>query len=151
MTTKGKLLSTVAPQALKARRFIRLDAVMDITSLAVSTVYDKMASGDFPKPVKLFSGVTGKKSAVAWVEDEILAWMDARMAERDARPEKAAAPIEEPSGPEPEAPEAAPEPVSHKEQVLRDLERRAAAKRKPKVGKPKGKTVKAKVSEAAVA
>jgi prophage regulatory protein len=38
-----------------------------------------MAEGTFPKPVKL-----GPK-AVGWVEEEIDAWIRARMAERDGK------------------------------------------------------------------
>jgi prophage regulatory protein len=112
-----------------ARRFIRLPAVMDITSLSTSTIYDAMKAGTFPKPVKLFSGPHGKKSAVAWIQDEILQWMADRMADRDEghAPGKASEPVTEAE--EPEAPEDEAE-LSHKEQVLRELKQRAAAKRK---------------------
>jgi prophage regulatory protein len=55
-------------------RLLRLDAVKEITGLSRSTIY---ADANFPKPVKI-----GER-AVAWVEDEIREWIDARIAERE--------------------------------------------------------------------
>ena len=72
-----------APETPKLRRFLRQAAVVDITGLSLSTIYDKMRDGTFPKQVKLF-GANAKKSGVAWIEDEIVAWMNARIADRDA-------------------------------------------------------------------
>lgn len=54
-------------------RLLRLDAVKEITGLSRSTIY---ADHTFPRPVKI-----GER-AVAWVEDEISEWVDARIAER---------------------------------------------------------------------
>lgn len=59
-------------------RLLRLDAVREITGLSRSTIY---ADQTFPRPVKI-----GERS-VAWVEEEIREWIDARIAAR----EKAAA------------------------------------------------------------
>lgn len=56
-------------------RLLRLDAVKEITGLSRSTIY---ADPTFPRPVKI-----GER-AVAWVEDEIREWVDARIAERQA-------------------------------------------------------------------
>lgn len=44
--------------------------------LGRSAIYERMAQGDFPKPVKL-----GASSA--WVESEIDRWIAARISERD--------------------------------------------------------------------
>lgn len=55
-------------------RLLRLDAVKTITGLSRSTIY---ADPHFPRPVKI-----GER-AVAWVEDEIKEWVDARIAERE--------------------------------------------------------------------
>jgi prophage regulatory protein len=55
-------------------RLLRLAAVKEITGLSRSTIY---ADPAFPKPVKI-----GDR-AVAWVEDEIKHWIDARIAERE--------------------------------------------------------------------
>lgn len=54
--------------AVKARFGIRAD----------STLYEWMAAGVFPKPIKI-----GPR-AVAWVAAELEAWEQARIAERDA-------------------------------------------------------------------
>jgi prophage regulatory protein len=63
----------------KPKKFMRRTAVEDATSLPTSTLYDKIAAGEFPKPVPL-----GPRS-VAWVEDEVLAWQEAQIAKRDEK------------------------------------------------------------------
>ncbi|VVE80253.1 helix-turn-helix transcriptional regulator [Pandoraea sputorum] len=57
-------------------RFMRLPEVMAVCGLPMSTVYDSVRRGDFPKPVPL----TGKN--VAWLASEIRDWMEARIAAR---------------------------------------------------------------------
>lgn len=47
------------------------------TGLPRSTIYEMMARGTFPKPIKLGT------RAVGWLETEILAWQRARVADRD--------------------------------------------------------------------
>ena len=59
------------------RRFLRRPEVEMVTGLPRSTIYDRMSEGTFPKPVKL-----GPK-AVGWLEDEIAAWVEAKISERD--------------------------------------------------------------------
>ncbi|RUX42140.1 AlpA family transcriptional regulator [Mesorhizobium sp. M4A.F.Ca.ET.050.02.1.1] len=49
------------------------------TGLPTSTMYDKILRGTFPKPIKL-----GAKS-VGWLKTELDAWIEARIAERDAK------------------------------------------------------------------
>lgn len=56
------------------KRLLRLPEVLDRTGLSRSTLY---ADSTFPKPVKI-----GER-AVAWVEDEIKDWVDARIAQRE--------------------------------------------------------------------
>jgi prophage regulatory protein len=58
-------------------RFLRLPAVMSLVGLKSTAIYDAVARGDFPKPAKL-----GRLSA--WPESEVLAWIEARKAERNA-------------------------------------------------------------------
>ena len=53
---------------------LRLEQVKLRTGLSRSTVYAKVASGDFPKPVAIGS------RAVAWVESEVSAWIQERIA-----------------------------------------------------------------------
>ncbi len=48
------------------------------TGLGCSTIYDGIKAGTFPAPIQL-----GPKS-VGWVEAEIVAWLAARVAARDA-------------------------------------------------------------------
>ncbi len=60
------------------KKFIKLPTVMDLTGYRRTSIFDKVAEGSFPAPVKL-----GPR-AVAWVSEEIEEWMDARVAERDA-------------------------------------------------------------------
>lgn len=52
---------------------IRLDEVRARTGLSRSGIYQKVADGKFPKPVAIGS------RAVAWVESEIAAWIQARI------------------------------------------------------------------------
>lgn len=57
-------------------KLLKLDAVKQITAQSKSTIYAKISGGKFPPPVRL-----GER-AVAWVEEEINAWVSARMEER---------------------------------------------------------------------
>ena len=59
-------------------RILRRPAVETTTGLSRSTIYQHMQAGIFPKPIRL-----GPK-AVGWLESEVLAWIEARTAERDA-------------------------------------------------------------------
>jgi len=60
------------------RRILRLPQVVDATGETRSTIYKRIAEGEFPRPVKL-----GAKS-VGWVEDEIAAYNEKRITMRDA-------------------------------------------------------------------
>lgn len=57
----------------------RLPQVKVRTGLSRSEIYRRIASGDFPQPVKL-----GKRAS-AWPEHEITAWCQSRIAARDAK------------------------------------------------------------------
>lgn len=67
--------AVLVPGDKPAIRFIKLPQVKDMTGISTTQVYRRMAAGDFPKQVML-----GPKSAV-WIEAEILAWCEARIAE----------------------------------------------------------------------
>lgn len=58
-------------------RFIRLKEVMHITGLGRSSIYNFMAESRFPKSISL------EGRSVAWLESEVIDWMEARLAERD--------------------------------------------------------------------
>lgn len=55
-------------------RIVRIQGVIDATGLGRSTIYELMAKGDFPRPIKL----TGK--AVGWPESKIAEWLSQREA-----------------------------------------------------------------------
>lgn len=59
-------------------RLIRLPDVMARTSLKRSQLYAMMERGEFPRPVKLSA------RSNAWAEPEIDAFIEARIAEREA-------------------------------------------------------------------
>ncbi|MER9005920.1 AlpA family transcriptional regulator [Mesorhizobium sp. M0862] len=57
---------------------LRRDEVERATGLPRSSIYDKIAKGEFPKPVPLSA------RSVGWLESEILKWQEDRIAQRDA-------------------------------------------------------------------
>lgn len=59
------------------RRFIKRQAVEEITGLSCSEIYRRITAGTFPAQVTL-----GPKSVV-WIEAEIIAWCDNLVAQRD--------------------------------------------------------------------
>ncbi|MGH8580656.1 MAG: helix-turn-helix transcriptional regulator [Gammaproteobacteria bacterium] len=59
-------------------KIIRMQEVTNRTGLKKSSVYDHIATGTFPKPVKL-----GPR-AVGFVESEIDAWLAEKISARDA-------------------------------------------------------------------
>jgi len=60
------------------KKLVRLPQVIERTSLKRSTIYEMMGNGSFPKPVKLNLRSNG------WIEAEIDAWLDRRVAQREA-------------------------------------------------------------------
>ncbi|MSR08857.1 MAG: AlpA family transcriptional regulator [Gammaproteobacteria bacterium] len=52
----------------------RLPTVTSRTGLSRTTLYDKIAKGDFPPPIRL-----GMR-AVGWLEEDITKWIEARIA-----------------------------------------------------------------------
>ena len=67
----------------KPKRFMRRAAVLGVCGFSTSTLYDEISKGKFPKPVPI-----GER-AVAWIEDEVIAWQAAKIAKRDRQPERA--------------------------------------------------------------
>jgi prophage regulatory protein len=65
------------------KKFLRLGDVVQLCGLPRSTIYEKMAARKFPLQVRLSA------RAVGWLEEEILAWQNARIAERDSKREAA--------------------------------------------------------------
>ena len=57
---------------MATNRILRRPDVEHLVGLKRSSIYDMMAKGLFPKPVKL------SVRAVGWREDDILEWLEAR-------------------------------------------------------------------------
>ena len=57
-----------------SRRFLRLTEVKHQVGLGRSAIYAKIKAGEFPAAINLGA------RAVAWLSDEVEAWMDARIA-----------------------------------------------------------------------
>jgi prophage regulatory protein len=73
--------SIISPIVLKntggysmTKRFLKRPEVERMTALSRSSIYDKMAKDEFPKPLKI-----GQRS-VAWYYEDIEAWMLERIA-----------------------------------------------------------------------
>lgn len=70
---------------------LRRPAVLQLIGYSVSGLYAEMRKGRFPHPLHV-----GPR-AVAWREDEVHAWIEARTAERDANlPKKRGRPRKNP-------------------------------------------------------
>lgn len=59
-------------RSLVAEKHLRRLAVEELTGLSRSTIYDLMAKGQFPRPVRL------TEKAVAWPESAIADWLSQR-------------------------------------------------------------------------
>jgi prophage regulatory protein len=65
--------------AMAGERFLRASEVKQKTGLPISSVYELINEGTFPRQVRLGPG------RVAWRESEIIGWMIDRIAERDGK------------------------------------------------------------------
>jgi prophage regulatory protein len=75
-----------APSATHTRtdaiRILRLAQVLDATGLGKTKIYDLQATGDFPMRVQITA------HSVGWIEAEVQAWLEARVAARMALPSR---------------------------------------------------------------
>ena len=69
----------LTPATNQTPRFIRIRSVLELTGLSKSYTYELCSKGLFPKSVTLVPGGT----SVAWVESEILQWIDSRINDRN--------------------------------------------------------------------
>ena len=72
------MATTEQVQAMATKRLLRLRAVLEKTGETITAVYSGMREGTFPKTVPLGT------RRVAWVEEEIDEWIEARIAARGA-------------------------------------------------------------------
>ncbi|MGI9522319.1 MAG: helix-turn-helix transcriptional regulator [Hyphomicrobiaceae bacterium] len=56
-----------------ADKILRRPEVEERTGLSRSTIYERMAAGEFPKPLRI------SKRAVGWPESRIQAWLESRV------------------------------------------------------------------------
>jgi prophage regulatory protein len=61
------------PPSNRPIRMLRLPQVIDATGLGKTKIYELQAAGDFPMRVKITA------HSVAWVEEEVQAWLAARI------------------------------------------------------------------------
>ena len=70
------------------KRFIRLPEVLSRTGYGRTTIYRKMEDGSFPRSVKLGGPLEDPNAfdcrGVAWIEDEVVQWIESRIEERDS-------------------------------------------------------------------
>ena len=59
-------------------KVLRPKQTKEIVSLSFASMYRKAKDGTFPKPIKIGEHASG------WLESEIYAWLDERIAERDS-------------------------------------------------------------------
>lgn len=63
----------------EGQRMLRLWAVEEFCGLKRTQIWEHMARGEFPRPVKL----TESGRAIAWCEDELISWRESRKRARD--------------------------------------------------------------------
>ena len=59
-------------------KLVRLDTVLEMTTLSVSTIYRLMKKGKFPRQIKI------SERSTRWVLEEIYEWMDGNFQSREA-------------------------------------------------------------------
>ena len=60
-------------------KILRMREVESRVGISRSTIYSGVKTGTFPAQVKI------RPNAVGWIEEEIDAWLQARIAEQDSR------------------------------------------------------------------
>lgn len=72
--SRGAQAVPLRATASGGRRMLRIDQVTDRLAVGRTTVYALVSTAGFPKPVRVSPG------RVAWPEDEVDAWLAARVA-----------------------------------------------------------------------
>jgi len=75
MTTTDTATANVP--APRLQRVIRLRDLPDFVGLRRTAIEGMIAEGKFPKPIRL------SERSMAWVESDLIAWQQERIAERD--------------------------------------------------------------------
>lgn len=58
-------------------RILRRQATCDLIGIKAAGLYRLVQRGQFPKPIKISTKLSG------WVEAEVVAWLESRIAQRD--------------------------------------------------------------------
>ena len=66
---------------MKFPKLVRLDTVLEMTTLSVSTIYRLMKKGQFPRQIKI------SERSTRWALEEIYEWMDDNFKSRDEETE----------------------------------------------------------------
>jgi len=66
-------------------KFLRIKSVCEIVGLSKSYIYQLVSNKQFPQPIQIVEG----GSAKAWLESEVVAWINSRIADRDNNAEVA--------------------------------------------------------------
>lgn len=74
---KTKEIDPAAMARANGRCFLRKEDVIARTGIPGSSLYEMMAKGSFPKPVRV------SPRRVGWIESEVDEWQKQRVAERD--------------------------------------------------------------------
>ena len=67
---KRDTLTRQLERSMDYPRLIRLDKVLEITTLSVSTIYRQIAKGQFPKQRKI------SERSTRWVESEVIEYIN---------------------------------------------------------------------------
>ena len=62
---------------MKFPKLVRLDTVLEMTTLSTATIYRLMKNGKFPRQIKI------SERSTRWVLEEIYEWMDGNFKSRD--------------------------------------------------------------------
>jgi len=65
----------------QSRKLIRIKSVVNLTGLSKSYIYELCKKELFPQNIQLVPGGT----SVAWIQSEILNWIESRIKERDEK------------------------------------------------------------------
>jgi prophage regulatory protein len=72
--------TTQSKKVEHTNRLLRAKQVIELTAISRSYLYQLVSQGQFPRSIQLVPG----GSSVAWVEQEVLDWVDSRIQARDS-------------------------------------------------------------------
>lgn len=67
----------------KIDSLLTINEVKAFTGRSRSWVYDQIKKGNFPKPISLSNSSTNSNTSVAWLNSELVSWLQSRVKLRD--------------------------------------------------------------------